>query len=225
MRLIFAFTPRPIIAPTSQVGEVAVVRTPVSYKCGWGLNNVKYTPSLTLPAGEGMRVVVQFAPSPRTFEEREQLFLSRQAKVTDAGEGLKNYHSIQHPPTPFGYFPRKGGRCNSAQLAHIHHPLKFSSLRGNSHSTRSNPERITQLKTVGWVKPKNNNMDCRVASAPRNDTQPVSLLTKKPNIYPRNDAKLVVLSTNQNTFTPDVKLDVFTCLFGRESIKQNFYKT
>ena len=46
-------------------------------------------------------------------------------------------------------------------------------------------------------------MDCHVAPAPRNDTQPVSLLTKKPNIYPRNDAKLVVLPTNQNTFTPD----------------------
>ncbi len=45
----------------------------------------------------------QFAPSTRPFGEREQLFLSRQAKVTDAGEGLKNYHSIQHPPTPFGY--------------------------------------------------------------------------------------------------------------------------
>ena len=130
--------------------------------------------------------------------------MSRQAKVTDAGEGLKNYYSIQHPPTPFGYFPRKGGRCNSAQLAHIHHPLKFSSLRGNIHSARSNPEGITQLKTVGCVKPNNNTMDCRVAPAPRNDTQPVSLLTKKPNIYPPcNDAKLVVLPTNQNTFTPD----------------------
>ncbi len=222
---MFVLTPRPIIAFPSQVGEVAVVRTPVSYKCGWGLNNVKSTPSLTLPAGEGTRVVVQFAPSPRTFGEREQLFLSRQAKVTDAGEGLKNYHSIQHPPTPFGYFPRKGGRSGSVRLAHIHHPLKFSSLRGNSHSARSNPERITQLKNAGWVLPNNNNMDCHVAPAPRNDTQPVSLLTKKPNIYPRNDAKLVVLPTNQNTFTPDVQLEVFTYLFGRESIKQNFYKT
>ena len=33
---------RPIIALTSQVGEVAVVRTPVSYKCGWG--SVKANP-------------------------------------------------------------------------------------------------------------------------------------------------------------------------------------
>ena len=97
-------------------------------------------------------------------------------------------------------------------------------MRGNSHSARSNPERITQLKNAGWVLPNNNNMDCRVAPAPRNDTQLVSLPTK-PNIYPRNDAKLVVLPTNQNTFTPDVQLEVFTYLFGRESIKQNFYKT
>ena len=192
-----ACSPRPINAPTSQVGEVAVVRTPVSYKCGWGSVKAIPHPNLLEPPG----------------------------KIYGCGSGLKNYYSIQHPPTPFGYFPRKGGRCGGVRLAHIHHPLKFSSLRGNIHSTRSNPECITQLKMVGWVKPNNNNMDCHVASAPRNDTQPVSLLTKKPNIYPRNDAKLVVLSTNQNTFTPDVKLDVFTCLFGRESIKQNFYKT
>ena len=103
---------RPITAPTSQVGEVAVVRTPVSYKCGRGLNNKK---------------------SPLR-------------------------------------------------------PLKTTSLRGNSHSTRSNPEQISQLIRVGWVKPNNNNMDCRVASAPRNDIQ------------------LVGLPTSQNTFTPDAQL-------------------
>ena len=82
--------PRPITAPTSQVGEVAVVRTPVSYKCGRGSNNKKLTPSLTLPAGEGTRVV--------------------------------------------------------ARLVYIPHPLKTSSLRGNIHSARSNPEGISQLK-------------------------------------------------------------------------------
>ncbi len=120
---MFVLTPRPIIAFPSQVGEVAVVRTPVSYKCGWGLNNVKSTPSLTLPAGEGTRVVVQFAPSPRTFGEREQLFLSRQAKVTDAGEGLKNYHSIQH--TPFGYFPRKGGQKRQRSISAYSSPSKI----------------------------------------------------------------------------------------------------
>ena len=122
---MFVLTPRPINAPTSQVGEVAVVRTPVSYKCRWGLNNVNYTPSLTLPAGEGTRVVVQFAPSPRTFGEREQLFLSRQAKVTDAGEGLKNYHSIQHPPTLFGYFPRKGGQKRQRSISAYSSPSKI----------------------------------------------------------------------------------------------------
>ena len=58
-------TPRPITALTSQVGEVAVVRTPESYKCGWGLNNVKSTPTLTLPAGEGTRVVARLAHIPR----------------------------------------------------------------------------------------------------------------------------------------------------------------
>ena len=80
-------------------------------------------------------------------------------------------------------------------------------MRGNIHSTRSNPERITQLKMVGCVKPNNNNMDCHVAPAPRNDAKLVGLPTN-PNIYPRNDAQPVVLPTSQNTFTPpcnDVK--------------------
>ena len=56
--------PRPITAPTSQVGEVAVVRTSVSYKCGWGSNNKNLTPSLTLPAGEGTRVAARLAHIP-----------------------------------------------------------------------------------------------------------------------------------------------------------------
>ena len=143
---IFTSSPRPITAPTSQVGEVAVVRTSVSYKCGWGINNVKYTPTLTLPAGEGtrvvvrlahiprpllemviilkesapiltfprregMRVVAQLAHSPRPFGEREQLFLSRQAKVTDAGEGLKNQQLKQHPLPPSGTSPARGAEA------------------------------------------------------------------------------------------------------------------
>ena len=45
------------------------------------------------------------------------------------------------------------------------------SLRGDSCSARSNPERILQLKTVCCVEPNNNNMDCRVALAPRNDAK------------------------------------------------------
>ena len=47
--------------------------------------------------------------------------MSRQAKVTDAGEGLSNYYLHYYPPTPFGYFPRKGGRCCSVQLT-LNHP-------------------------------------------------------------------------------------------------------
>ena len=66
-------------------------------------------------------------------------------------------------------------------------PLKFMSLRGNSPSARSNLERIIQLKTLVCVE-FYNNMDCRVAPAPRNDIQPVVLPTN-PNIYPRNDAQ------------------------------------
>ena len=86
-----AHSPRPIIAPTSQVGEVAVVRTSVSYKCGWGLNKTNPHPNL----------------------------------------------------------PQLGKECAYvARLAHIPRPLKITSLRGNIHSARSNPERITQLKTV-----------------------------------------------------------------------------
>ena len=93
------------------------MRTSVRYKCGWGLNNVKYTPSLPLPAGEGTRVV--------------------------------------------------------AQLAHIPHPLKTTSLRENNHLDRSNPERISQLKCNSTI-----NMDCHGALAPRNDTQPVNSLSR-----------------------------------------------
>ena len=52
-------------------------------------------------------------------------------------------------------------------------------------------------------------LDCRVASAPRNDTQIVGLSTN-PNISPppRNNAKPVVLPTNQNTFTPAMTLNL-----------------
>ncbi len=41
-----AHSPRPITASTSQVGEVAVVRTPVSYKCGWGSDKTNPHPNL-----------------------------------------------------------------------------------------------------------------------------------------------------------------------------------
>ena len=115
------------------------MRTPVSYKCGWGSDKTNPHPNL----------------------------------------------------------PQLGKECAcAARLAHIPRPLKTTSLRGNIHSARSNPERITQLKTVGWVKPNNNNMDCRVAPAPRNDIQ------------------LVGLPTSQNTFTPDAQLAHIPRPFG-----------
>ena len=73
------------------------------------------------------------------------------------------------------------------------------SLRGNSHSARSNLERIIQLKTVGLAEPDNKYMDCRVARAPRNDIQPV-VLPINPNIYPRNDTQPVVSPTSPNIY-------------------------
>ena len=135
----------------------------------------------------------QLARSPRPIGERVE-FVSELCELRNSGEGLKNYSLKQHPPTTSGHFPRKGGRRGGAQLAYIHHFLKFMSLRGNIHSARSNPEGITQLKTVGCVKPNNNNMDCRVASAPRNDAKPV-VSPANSNIYPHNDVRLVVLPT------------------------------
>ena len=57
-----------------------------------------------------------------------------------------------------------------------------TSLRGNSNSARSNPERILQLKTVGCVKPNNDTMDCHVAPAPRNDAKPVGLTTRPKHL-------------------------------------------
>ena len=185
--------PRPIIAPTSQVGEVAVVRTPVSYKCGWGSNKTNPHPNLPgvnilvwyviLQAGciypwKECACVIQLAHFPCTFGEREQPLLSRKAKFTDAGEGLNIIRTITHPNLP----SIREGAYVVVQSLLSPRLLNSTSLRGNSHSARSNPERILQLKT-GWVKPNNNNMDCRVALAPRKDAQLVVLPTD-PNIYP-----------------------------------------
>ena len=136
------------------------MRTPVSYKCGWGSN--KTNPHPNLP---GVNILVWYA-------------------ILQAG----------------CIYPWKEWAC-VIQLAHIPRPLKIMSLRGNIHSARSNPERITQLKMVGWVKPNNNNMDCRVAPAPRNDT------------------KLVGLPTSQNTFTPDAQLTYSPRPFGRADLR------
>ena len=95
------------------------MRTPVSYKCGWG--SVKAIPHPNLPSyREGTRVVAQLTYSPRPFGERAE-FVSEPCELRNSGEGLKNYHSNHYPPTPFGYFPRKGGRCCSVQLT-LNHP-------------------------------------------------------------------------------------------------------
>ena len=56
--------------------------------------------------------------SPRPLWEREKPFLSLKAKVTDSGEGLKTINQ-QSPPTPFGYFPLKGGRNTCAYLGQV----------------------------------------------------------------------------------------------------------
>ncbi len=153
---------RPIIALTSQVGEVAVVRTPVSYKCGWGSNKTNPHPNLP-QLGKECACVAQLTYSPRPIgesgfadgagetaktatppdseriesagallrrrnsesaeqiQDREQLFLSRQAKVTDAGEGLNINRTITHPSLP-SY--REGTRA-VAQLAHSRRIVNF----------------------------------------------------------------------------------------------------
>ena len=91
-------------------------------------------------------------------------------------------------------YPWKERAC-VVQLAHSPRPIKIMSLRGDSCSARSNPERILQLKTLCCVEPNNNNMDCRVALAPR------------------NDAKLVVLPTSPN-ISPDTPFAHFPSSFG-----------
>ena len=87
-RLMSACSPLPITAPTSQVGEVAVVRTPVSYKCGWG--SVKTNPHPNLPQlGKECACVAQLAYSPRPLWERAE-FVSEPCELRNSGEGLKN---------------------------------------------------------------------------------------------------------------------------------------
>ena len=55
---------------------------------------------------------------PRPLREREQLFLSREAKVTDAGEGLNIILTITHPN-----LPSREGTCAVAQLTPM--PLDY----------------------------------------------------------------------------------------------------
>ena len=95
---------RPIIALTSQVGEVAVVRTPVSYKCGWGSDNIKNTPSLTLPAGEGTRAVAQLT------------HFFRPVKITSLRGGVNDFRSsVELAPQKLlsGFSRRRVGKASA----------------------------------------------------------------------------------------------------------------
>ena len=72
-------------------------------------------PTSLAPLGRGLGRGAVIQNSPLLFRERTQLYLSG-AQVTDAGEGLKEpIH--EYPPTPSGYFSRKGGRRQRSQSA------------------------------------------------------------------------------------------------------------
>ena len=57
---------------------------------------------------EGVRPIVQSTLSPRPLWRRAQSCLSREAKATNAGEGLKTINQ-QYPPTVSDHFPLRGG--------------------------------------------------------------------------------------------------------------------
>ena len=132
--------PCPIIAPTSQVGEVAVVRTPVSYKCGWGSDKTNPHPNLPgvnilvwyviLQAGciypwKACACVIQLAHFPRSFGKREE-FVSEPCELRNSGEGLKNHHSKHYPPTPFGYCLRFAPRSQNLTFGAEHLSVRFA---------------------------------------------------------------------------------------------------
>ena len=96
------------------------MRTAVSYKCGWGSDKTNPHPNLP-QLGKECACVAQLTYSPRPIGKREQLFLNRQAKVTDAGEGLNINRTITHPSLP-SY--REGTRA-VAQLAHSRRIVNF----------------------------------------------------------------------------------------------------
>ena len=176
---------------------------------------------------EGICVVVQLTHTPRPLREREE-FVSELCELRNSGEGLTDTNSntkyvvIQSPTSIQGRRIPKTFKVkeilqanafrmtallevsptsadsillqNSTSLRGqmfglVSETTGMASLRGNSHLARSNPEQILLSKTVGWVKPNNNNMDCHVAPAPRNDAELV-VLTTNQDIYPRNDAML-----------------------------------
>ena len=83
-----------------------------------GVNVLGWSVTYPRPLWEGVNVLGWLVTIPRPLWEREKPFLSLKAKVTDSGEGLKTINQ-QSPPTPFGYFPLKGGRNTCAYLGQV----------------------------------------------------------------------------------------------------------
>ncbi len=83
-----------------------------------GVNVLGWSVTYPRPLWERVNVLGWLVAIPRPLWEREKPFLSLKAKVTDSGEGLKTINQ-QSPPTPFGYFPLKGGRNTCAYLGQV----------------------------------------------------------------------------------------------------------
>ena len=71
--------------------------------------------------------------SPRPLREREQSCLSRAAKATNAGVGLKTIIH-EYPPTVSDHFPLKGGRCLRLQSTSLAFPRPLSIQLRKDHS-------------------------------------------------------------------------------------------
>ena len=87
---------RQIIASTSQIGEVAVVRMSVSYKCGRGSDKTNPHPNLP-PTGEGTRVVAQLVHSPRPLRKREEFQVELERNLEIRVRGSNNRKLLPHP--------------------------------------------------------------------------------------------------------------------------------
>ena len=71
---------------------------------------------------EGTRADAKLARSPRPIGERAE-FVSELCELRNSGEGLKNYHPIQHPPTTsghcLGFAPRSQNLTFGAELLSV----------------------------------------------------------------------------------------------------------
>ena len=76
------------------------MRTPVSYKCGWGSNKTNPHPNLP-QLGKECACVAQLAHFPRPLWERAE-FVSEPCELRNSGAG-SNHQLNLYPPTPFGY--------------------------------------------------------------------------------------------------------------------------